>query len=205
MGRYYYNKKSTVDDYSKKLSVFKLLKDEMIEKWVSSTSGTIRWTRNGEPSGNIGIYIDKDDYEGTLRVSFTQTDRSTSEVKKHDYNIQLVSTPCHLWGRRWWFICPCRWNRCAKLYLQDNGIFASRKTLDLSYESRNTSRFLRSFDIIFWKWSIIEIEELGESIKYPFRNGKLTRKMKQYLKKAYPPYTKEKRYEMEMKLLAGKK
>ncbi len=201
MARYYWSKKSTTDDYSKAISVFVLLRDKFLQKWVSYNSWTLRWTRNGEPNGNISIHINKDDYRGSMRVVFTQTDRSSWEKKDLDYTIQLESSPCHLWGRRWWFLCPCRWNRCAKLYLQNNGIFASRKTLDLSYESRNTSKKWRFLDHIFWKWTFPEQEKLRASIKYPYRSGRPTRKMKRYLKMTSSPYTEKELHEMEMRML----
>jgi hypothetical protein len=32
--------------------------------------------------------------------------------------VQLVSTPCHYGGRRWWALCPACARRCAVLYLR---------------------------------------------------------------------------------------
>lgn len=201
MPRYYYSKKSTVEDYSKWLSIFCFKRDKVLRVWEYTHSGTSRWTRNGEPNGNIGFELKKDDFRGTLRVHFTQTNRDTGEESQHDYSINLESTPCQFWGRRWWFICPCRWNRCSKLYLQRNGIFASRKTLNLSYESRNTSRYWRSLDAIFGKGSGEDQYKLWESIKYPYRNGRPTRKMRKYLKMIHSPYTLEQRHAMEIALM----
>ncbi len=201
MPRYYYSKKSTTDDYSQIWSIFSLKRDKVLKSWDYTFSGTSQWTRNGEPNGSISFTLTKDEYRGSVRVSFTQMSRSTGEKKKHDYTIQLESTPCHLWGRRWWFLCPCRWNRCSKLYLQSNGIFASRKTLNLSYESRNTSKFYRTLDAIFGKGSGEEQYQLWESIKYPYRNGRPTRKMRKYLKMTHSPYTLEQRHAMEIALM----
>ena len=198
---YYWNRKSTVEDYSKWLSIFCFKRDKVLHRWEYTFSGTSQWTRNGEPNGSISFVLTKDDYRGNVRVYFSQTSSSTGEKKQHDYIIQLESTPCHLWGRRWWFICPCRWNRCAKLYMQNNGIFASRKTLNLSYESRNTSKFYRSLDLIFGKGSGEEQYQLHKSIKYPYRNGRPTRKMRKYLKMTDTPYTLEQLHKMEMALM----
>lgn len=201
MPRYYSSAKNTTDYYSQVWSIFKLKRDKVIKNGEYTFSGTSQWTRNGEPNGSISFILTKDDYRGNVRVYFTQTSSSTGEKKEHDYIIQLESTPCHLWGRRWWFICPCRWNRCAKLYMQNNGIFASRKTLNLSYESRNTSKRWRYLDSVFWKGSGEEQYQLHKSIKYPYRNGKPTRKMRKYLKMTYTPYSDEQLHKMEMALL----
>lgn len=201
MSRHYSRTKNTTDYYSQVWSIFKLKRDKVIKNGEYTFSGTSQWTRNGEPNWSISFELTKDNYHGKVRVYFSQTSNSTGEKKEHDYIIQLESTACHLWGRRWWFICPCRWNRCANLYMQNNGIFASRKTLNLSYESRNTSKFYRSLDAIFGKGSGEEQYQLWKFIKYPYRNGRPTRKMKKYLKMTNTPYTLEQLDKMEMALL----
>jgi len=190
MGRYYfhYQKKDTVEEYSRVLSIFALKRDKFIRSWEYSQSSTLTWSRNWEPNGSIGIHIEKDDFVWTLRVKFTQTDRE-GEKKSHDYTIFLESTPCHFWGgRRWWFLCPCKSNRCAKLYLQSNGVFASRETLDLTYESKNQSKRWKHLDLVFGPREE-DINDLCASIKYPYRNGQPTRKMKKYIDLVTPRHT----------------
>ncbi len=201
MPRYYSSAKNTTDYYSQVWSIFKLKRDKVIKNGEYTFSWTSQWTRNGEPNWSISFELTKDNYHGKVRVYFSQTSNSTGEKKEHDYIIQLESTPCHLWGRRWWFICPCRWNRCANLYMQNNGIFASRKTLNLSYASRNVSRRWRYLDSVFGKGSGEEQYQLHKSIKYPYRNGRPTRKMRKYLKMTYNPYSDEQLHKMEMALL----
>lgn len=203
MARYYWDKKNTTDDYSQVWSIFHLKRDKVLKNGEYTFSGTSNWSRNGEPSGSISFELTKDNYNGKVRVHFTQTSSRTGEKKAHDYIIQLESTPCHLWGRRWWFVCPCWWGRCAKLYMQNNGIFASRKILWLSYETRNTSRRWRYLDYVFWA-SDSDMSKLYQSIKYPYRNWKPTRKMKRYLKMTYSPYTLEEMHRLQVQLLRGK-
>lgn len=186
MARYYYDKKNTVEDYPKYLSIFNLKRDGFLEKWDYFKSGISRWTRNWETNGSIDFILSKGETEGNLRVTFTQTKRDTWEKTDHDYTIRLVSTPCHLWGRRWWFICPCKLNRCWKLYLQGNGIFASRKALNLSYESRNMSYSGRILQKVLGRLSGVELNNIRKSIKYPYRNGKPTRKMRTLIKHDLP-------------------
>ena len=52
------------------------------------------------------------------------------------YTVTLVSTVPHYGGRRWWFICPIKKTRVAKLYLPPGATrFGSRKAHDLTYTS----------------------------------------------------------------------
>lgn len=50
--------------------------------------------------------------------------------------VSLISSVPHYGGRRWWFICPIKKIRVAKLYLPPGATqFASRKAHDLTYTS----------------------------------------------------------------------
>ena len=129
---------------------------------------------------NIWIEIEKNDFSWYLRVYFIQTDETWNK-KEFDYKLDLVTTKCNYWWVRWWFLCPCKWNRCSILYLQNNWIFASRKTLDLCYEKQKESKKWRYFWYLLWD-NFTKILEIRKTMKYPFRNWKPTRKMKRILK-----------------------
>jgi len=124
--------------------------------------------------------IEKNDFSWYLRVYFIQTDETWNK-KEFDYRIELVTTKCNYWWVRWWFLCPCKWNRCSILYLQNNWIFASRKTLDLVYEQQKESKKWRYFWYLLWD-NFTKILEIRKNMKYPFRNWKPTRKMRRVLK-----------------------
>jgi hypothetical protein len=54
--------------------------------------------------------------------------------------VSLCSTVPHYGGRRWWFICPIKKIRVAKLYLPPDATqFASRKAHNLTYRSSQES------------------------------------------------------------------
>ena len=169
--------KNTVEDYPKRISTKFLKKYWYLDK--VGQSGALYWSINWKRIWNIWIEVNKSEYYWYLRVHFTQTDREWNK-KDFDYKIKLESLKCNYWWVRWFFICPCWWNRCSILYLQNNWIFASRKTLDLCYEDQNQSKRWRYFDKILPK--DFEAEELYKTIKYPYRNWKPTRKYKKYLK-----------------------
>jgi hypothetical protein len=73
-------------------------------------------------------------------------ERSTKEdIRKYGKNparqlvydgrfIEVVSTPCHLGGVRWWFLCPGCNRRCAILYPR-----LCRLCRNLSYQSEHLS------------------------------------------------------------------
>ena len=68
--------------------------------------------------------------EGTLWLWYV------IDGKSMHYTISLVSTVPHYGGRRWWFICPIKKIRVAKLYLPPGATtFASRQTYSLTYRS----------------------------------------------------------------------
>ena len=181
MWRYYYWEwKTSVEDYSKTIDIKFLKTYGYLDKWLYSRKWGLYWKRNWEDNWNIWVEINKWDTSWYIRVTFTQTNMDW-EKKELDYKIQLVSTPCNYWGVRWWLLCPCKWNRCSILYKQNNWIFASRKTLDLCYGDQKESKRYRYMSYLMWK-PFNDMYLLKDKIKYPYRNWKPTRKMRRFLK-----------------------
>jgi hypothetical protein len=179
MGRYYFDAKTTVEQATQ-LSIFKLKKFGLLGGYCAST---LTWTRSlsGKKS-SIGITVDIED-EPYVKVNYTITDRCTDEKTDYDYIISLTTTPCHLGGVRYWFICPLSKNgiycgrRVAKLYKAPGGhYFGCRHCYNLSYESRNESRH-GIFGIFGGVLNIDKrIENLSSQMKRWTYGGKLTRK-----------------------------
>lgn len=178
MWRYYWSWKNTVEDFKKTISI-KNLKESWFLIW-DYKQWKITWYYAENEIWNIWIEIEKNDFSWYLRVYFIQTDETWNK-KEFDYRIELVTTKCNYWWVRWWFLCPCKWNRCSILYLQNNWIFASRKTLDLCYEKQKESKKWRYFWYLLWD-NFTKILEIRKTMKYPFRNWKPTRKMRRVLK-----------------------
>jgi hypothetical protein len=66
--------------------------------------------------------------------------RYTADGERMYYTITLVSTVPHYGGRRWWFICPIKKIRVAKLYLPPDATqFGSRQAHGLTYRSCQSS------------------------------------------------------------------
>jgi len=178
MGRYYWDKKGVVEDCTE-LSVFKLKEFGLLNGCCSST---LTWTRQSSGHKNsIGIYVNVID-EPCARVKYTITDRQ-GEKTDYDYQIQMTTTPCHLAGVRYWFICPLVTNdipcgrRVAKLYIAPGArYFGCRDCLNLSYESRNEPRLARPGGIGYLLKLDRQIEDLSGRTKRWTYGGRLTRK-----------------------------
>jgi hypothetical protein len=103
MGRYYWNKKNTVEDYrSVSISFLK-----RYDYFCGYRSGRIVWKNcYDEEKGSIGIAVSTTDSEKYARFYYTVTDRSSGEETDYDYKVNLTTTPCNFGGVRYWFICP---------------------------------------------------------------------------------------------------
>jgi hypothetical protein len=99
------------------------------------SSGSLTWTRghDGERVASIGYKADLADPENAwMRLQYKHDD------KPEDYKVQLTTTRPNFGGLRWWFICPARRIRMAKLHLAAGGDwFASRQAYGMAYRSQN--------------------------------------------------------------------
>lgn len=149
MGRYYWDKKDTVED-SRSVSI-SFLKKHGYFSTQCCKSGRIFWTNcYDEETGSIGIVVSTIEGENFVRFYYTVTDRNTGEKADYDYKVQLTTTPCYFGGVRYWFICPLVKNgvycgrRVAKLYKAPSAeLFGCRHCYNLSYESRNEPQLAR--------------------------------------------------------------
>ncbi len=113
-------------------------------------SGQLRWTSNGEPSGDISYSCDMTDPEqGELVLRFT-TGASRDDPKHHVQRIRLSYTVPHLGGKRWWMHCPFTGARVGKLYVPPGGdLFASRKAWRIGYHSQRIAPHHRPYEALF--------------------------------------------------------
>jgi len=146
MGRYYWDKKDTVED-CRSVSISFLKKHGYLSPECCQ-SGGISWkNRYGEETSSIGITVSTFEAHSFVRFYYTVTKRSTGEKIECDYKVQLTTTPCNFGGVRYWFICPLSKNgvycgrRVSKLYCAPGGnYYGCRHCYNLSYESRNETR-----------------------------------------------------------------
>lgn len=175
MGRYYFDKKATVEE-CKSISVYFLKKHGYFSSPLKS--GGITWSTNGHSRGDVSFSVNRD--ERYIRFFYTSTDKQTQESLQKDYQVRLTTSPCHLGGVRYWFQCPFCNKRTGTLHLCGKSDFACRQCLKLSYESRNDNKKFRGYKKFF------DLEELHiktDQLKTKYYNGKETRKFQQLQKK----------------------
>jgi hypothetical protein len=182
MGRYYWDKKRTVQE-CKSVSIPFLQKQGFL---CGYRLGSIAWTnRFGEETASMSVVASTTYGDSYVRFIYTMTDRNTGEETPFDYKVPLVSTPCHFGGVRWWFVCALSRNgvscgrRVGTLYRPPRAdYYGCRHCYDLSYESRNETR-----SGMFGAYGGVlrterQIEDLRSRIKRWTWRGRPTRKVR---------------------------
>lgn len=178
MPRYFYGGARDTTDSAKKFSVFWLKANKYLKKDCYKW-GRIKWSINGEPTGNINFTID------TSKNAYIQLDY---RVKKHwetewrnkNYKVWLVKTLCFFGGFRYWFQCINCKKRAGVLYSSDD-YFLCRHCANLSYESCNENKRFRSGHFRIFSNSC-KADDYSEKIKRWYYKGKPTKKHLKYLK-----------------------
>lgn len=123
-------KKDVVDDCIL-LSIKELVRERVLVPG-SYRRGSLTWQCGG---GNSSARFE---YESELRQDGTGSLflRYVGAGQQFCHWVSLRSTVPFYGGRRWWFLCPLRSIRAAKLYLLPGATsFASRRAYDLTYTS----------------------------------------------------------------------
>ncbi len=142
MARYFWNKKTTVEE-CRALGVNDLRKIGVLDPGEFVSYYPISWkTADGEEKASIGIYVER--CEGRiqrLRFAYAKTSHS-GERESFDYGVGVETTPCYFGGIRYWFICPLSLNdrpccrRVGKLYLPPGArYYGCRHCYNLTYKS----------------------------------------------------------------------
>jgi len=101
-------------------------------------SGTVNWSFNGQPTGEISIIVFSD--KSAIRTFYTYTDQYDVKTQ-YDYRIPMTATPCYFGGFRYWFMCPSITNgmpcntRVGVLYM-GNRQLRCRRCCGLAYASQ---------------------------------------------------------------------
>lgn len=126
-GRYWHTSNTTTIEATKRIDIRYMRRHGLLRPdWT----GSLNWTRRGEPAGEISYTCHTD------RIVFNCRYRSgDSDWEPVEQIIYFDRTPCHIGGERLWFRCPrCR-RRCEVLCLPSKWI-ACRKCHRLPYQSQ---------------------------------------------------------------------
>ncbi|PRY90857.1 hypothetical protein [Mongoliibacter ruber] len=104
-------------------------------------SGTLNWSRNGNPTGSISIRVNTHSEQPYIELKYNFKD------EPRNYKVYLTSTPSNLnRGEIWYFICPQTKKRCRKLY-SIGGYFLHREAFNgCMYETQTQSKKYRRLD-----------------------------------------------------------
>lgn len=104
------------------------------------TAGKLKWMRGEEQQSEVYYSFTPAGATATLGLSY----RVLKAEETLAYPVHLVTTPCHLGGARWWFVCPLSrggvgcGRRVRKLYLVGR-YFGCRRCHRLTYLSTQQS------------------------------------------------------------------
>ncbi len=106
-------------------------------------SGTLNWSRNGNPIGSISIQVNTHSEQPYIELDYKYRD------EPRNYKVRLVSIPSNLGkGLIWYFLCPQTKKRCRKLY-SIGGYFLHREAFKgCMYETQTQSKKYRQLDKI---------------------------------------------------------
>jgi hypothetical protein len=104
-------------------------------------SGTLNWSRKGNPTGSISIQVNTHSEQPYIELDYKYRD------EPRNYKVYLTSTPSNLnKGEIWYFICPQTKKRCRKLY-SIGGYFLHREAFNgCMYETQTQSKKYRQLD-----------------------------------------------------------
>jgi len=177
-----------IAEQSNALSIFWLKKNGFLNKDCSHISGGIKWTYGiSGKSNNISFSVVRNN-QGTpqektyLNLRYTSTDRWSGEKTDMNYNIDLVTTPCHYGGERYWFVCPLHKNGvyCGKrvgVIYNIGKWFGCRNCGEIAYQAQFEGGKFR-----FGSVTEPDVEKAYSEIKRKYYNGKPTRKYRRYLR-----------------------
>ena len=139
-------------------------------------SGTLTWSRNGNPTGSISIQVNTKSEQPYIELDYKYGD------EPRNYKVYLTSTPSNLnRGKIWYFLCPQTKKRCRKLY-SIGGYFLHREAFSgCMYETQTQSKKYRQLDKTFGAY--FKIDNLySELYKKNFKKTYAGKPTKRYLR-----------------------
>ena len=139
-------------------------------------SGTLNWSKNGNPTGSISIQVNTKSEQPYIELDYKYRD------EPRNYKVRLVSKPSNLGkGLIWYFLCPQTNKRCRKLY-SIGGYFLHREAFSgCMYETQTQSKKYRQLDKTFGAY--FKIDNLySELYKKNFKKTYAGKPTKRYLR-----------------------
>ena len=142
MGRWRWSIRTTIEE-CRYLGITEMARAGIFRKGPGSF-WTSRWANaDGQDEASLGYRVTSTPGGGlALRLTYTITDSTTGGKAPLEYAVEIIATPCHFGGVRYWFRCPLVRNgvpcggRVGRLYLPPGGrYFGCRTCYNLTYRS----------------------------------------------------------------------
>lgn len=139
-------------------------------------SGTITWSRNGNKTGSISIWVNTQPESPYIVLDYKHNEAPIN------YRVQLVSAPSNLGkGVVWYFVCPYTGKRCRKLYLANTYFYHRSAFKGCMYEKQTQSKKYRGLDKALGVY--LRTDQLFEQLyKKHFKKQYAGKPTKKYLK-----------------------
>jgi hypothetical protein len=134
-GRYRTRNRGTVDAVCR-IDLRFLRKQGALREGQKAT-GTLSWTRRGEPSGSMGYTVVMGGEDRRLILSYT------FNGEPRTVTVQLVAVPMRMGGLRYYALCPRTLRRCLVLPVV-GGVVACRQAHRLTYATQSMDRLDRT-------------------------------------------------------------
>lgn len=128
---YRWNKQTTMEE-TKRIDIRYMHRKGLLNP---GTSGSLSWSRGGEPTGDIRFTC----YSEDLFLHFRFRYHGEDDWQSIEQKIPFDRTPCHYGGYRLWFLCP-RCNRRVGILCSDGPLFLCRHCYQLPYASQNETK-----------------------------------------------------------------
>ena len=142
-------------------------------------SGTLKWSKNGSPTGSILININTQSEQPYIELDYKY------KGEARNYKVKLVSMPSNLgMGLIWYFLCPQTKKRCRKLYLI-KGYFLHREAFKgcmykIQTHSKRDRKIIQKYRPMYEGNEYDQI--LAKHLKHSY-NGKPTKRFLRIMKK----------------------
>lgn len=179
MARYSYSGRGTVEAARRvELSVLKKL--GFFPRCESFINGNIRWSQNGEPTGNIMVRIDTRPSESYLQLVYKTREHGASSDdpwRDYDYRFPLEGLLCRYGGYKWYVRCQLAkagifCGRRVRILYMVGDYFGCRHCANLTYQSCRDNGFI----------SIPDVDAVEAKVKRMYYAGKPTKQYKRFLR-----------------------
>lgn len=164
-----------IAEETKKIRIKDLVDNDVFKN--GKNNRTIEWSYGDETTDTAHITAFTAFGRTAIHVKYRTTIGTETKGQNQNYDIDIITTPCHFGGYRRWFICPTCRTKHTVLFMV-TPIFQCRECSNIAYESQNYSHFQRQYGRALRQ---PDVDEILNTVKRFYYNGKPTKTYQKYL------------------------